>query len=448
VRKLAHVVLPFLAAGALAATACGPAGGSADAGEGDLPDAFVPPCVNLQCKQVTCPGGGTTTLSGTVFTPKGDLPLPNVTVYVPNAPLLDLPEGVVCERCDELISGAPLVRTITDIEGNFALADMPVGQDIPVVLQTGKWRREITIASVQECVDNPVTDQELTRLPRNRAEGNLPRIALTTGSADALECLLRKIGIDDEEFTLESDDGRVNFYNGRGGTSRFDSSLGGENFTGATTFWDQLANLEKYDVVLHSCEGQNNAANKSEQAREALFDYAAMGGRVFLSHYHNWWLRSGPPPWPGLAQTGWTDQCCDSGPRAVKINLLLDKALDMAQWLLHTGASTTLGEISVRNPRGTIPVLDESLAELWAYSETPNQGYVQYLAFDTPQSAPEEDRCGRVVFSDLHVSGGSGRDTPGSAFPNGCTTTDLIAQEKALIYMFFDITGCVPPPLL
>jgi hypothetical protein len=449
-RILAYTLASFiLAAGA---AACGPSGVDEDAGPGggDGGDTLVdaaPTCYNLQCQQVICPGGGTTRLTGVVYTPAGDLPLPNVTVYVPNSALLDLPEGVVCEQCDELISGSPLVRTETDVQGRFVLDNMPVGPNIPLVMQTGKWRRVVKLDQVDECVENVVTDTDLTRLPRNKLEGNIPRIALTTGGADALECLLRKIGIDDSEFTHESENGRVNFYAGRSGSSRFHSSLGGANFTGAETFWNSLTNLANYDVILHSCEGFNNDSNKSSDARQALFDYAAMGGRVFMSHYHNWWLRSGPSPWPTMAVPNWTNECCPSGPWTVNINTALPKAMQMAEWLVHTGASTTLGQISVINPRGTVPALNEDLGELWA-TAAQSTPYVQYFAFNTPMDAPEDERCGRVVFSDLHVSGGSGRDSPGSQFPSGCTTTDLIAQEKALIYMFFDITGCVTPPLL
>src|SRR5262245_30831741 len=61
-------------------------------------------CVNLQCRQVTCPNGGTTSLSGTVYAPtpkefgKPD-PIYNAIVYVPNAQLQPFPKGVTCDKC-------------------------------------------------------------------------------------------------------------------------------------------------------------------------------------------------------------------------------------------------------------------------------------------------------------------------------------------------------------
>jgi hypothetical protein len=54
--------------------------------------------------------------------------------------------------------------------------------------------------------------------------------------------------------------------------------------------------------------------------------------------------------------------------------------------------------------------------------------------------------CGKAVFSDLHASSSPSGDIPGK-----CNTNDLSAQEKALEYLFFDLSACVhddskPPP--
>ena len=49
-------------------------------------------------------------------------------------------------------------------------------------------------------------------------------------------------------------------------------------------------------------------------------------------------------------------------------------------------------------------------------------------------------RCGKVVFSDMHVGGDP---TPFGAFPTACSTGPLSPQEKALAFMFFDIASCV-----
>lgn len=81
-----------------------------------------------------------------------------------------------------------------------------------------------------------------------------------------------------------------------------------------------------------------------------------------------------------------------------------------------------------------------------------------YLSWDsTSANGAAETSCGRVVYSDLHVGGNSGdygaspSDTctkwNGQPVPTGCNTTvDLSAQEKALEFMLFDLTGCLAPP--
>ena len=102
------------------------------------------------------------------------------------------------------------------------------------------------------CASTPLTDTSLTRLPRNQTEGHIPRMALTTGQYDPLECLLRKIGIQDTEFTPEAGMGRVNFFSGVGGTTGYAPALnGGMAFSKVTPFWDSVDSLKKYDLHPH-----------------------------------------------------------------------------------------------------------------------------------------------------------------------------------------------------
>ena len=85
----------------------------------------------------------------------------------------------------------------------------------------------------------------------------------------------------------------------------------------------------------------------------------------------------------------------------------------------------------------------------WIYSATPMS--TQYFSFTTPAVA-NATACGKVVFSDLHVSAGTGgasddASQPSKPFPTGCVTLDLTAQEKALEFMLFDLSSsCVVEP--
>jgi hypothetical protein len=430
-----------------------------DAGARDAgPPPNVPHCTNLQCQQTicrgpdctvpSCAGDAHTTVSGVVYDPAGKVPLYNVIVYVPNAPLAPLPDGVSCDRCDTTTSGDPIVKTTSDTVGRFTLTDVPVGGDIPLVVQIGRWRRQTTIPTVLPCQDNPLTDPELTRLPRNHTEGHLPRIAVTTGHYDALECLLREVGVEDSEFTPESGEGRVNLFNGLGGTDSYDSSLnGGAMFTPAQGWWELLSNLRQYDLILHSCEGVQFPSNKSVTARQAMADYANMGGRVFASHWHNYWIEFGPPPFPSVAQ--FDPQTDPPNPLIAFIDTSFPKGMAMAEWLEGVGASSNLGELLIMGAKHTVDSVTPGLAQRWIYNDTYET--VQYFSFDTPVGSMPGQECGKVVFSDLHLSGTLGtmfaddRSDPSLPFPTGCGGIELTPQKKALEFMLFDLSACLDP---
>ena len=407
-------------------------------------------CTNLACRQSTCrlgncvqspcTPGTVTTLSGHIYDPAGKVPLRGVTVYVPNRALAPIPDGPSCDACTTTLSGEPVVAAKTDASGAFVLgsaaADVPTGANVPLVIQVGKWRREVTVANVPACADTPLTDLDMTRLPRSQSEGHLPRIALTTGSSDALECWLRKIGIWDSEFTAESGSGRVNMFAGTG-TGAYDS---GTTFTPASPWWDSLSNLSRYDVIIHACDGVKAPPNKSAQARQALKDYADMGGHVFGTHWEGYWFASGPAPWPELAT--WIDMADPPNPLTASVDTGFAGGVVLADWLVNVGGSVTRGEISLLGAKRTIGAAGTA-ARRW--TQTFNPVAVQYLDALTPVGGAA---CGRIVLADVHVASGPGGATydssaPDRPFPSGCVTTDLSPQEKALEFMFFD-ASCAP----
>jgi hypothetical protein len=425
----------------------------------------------------TCPSGQHTTISGTVYDPAGANPLYNVVVYVPasSASLPAIPEGVTCDKC----SGAQATGVsvaLSDSSGHFVLHDTPAGTNVPVVVQIGKWRRRTTIPSVTACQDNPLTDANLTRLPRNQSEGHLPQIAVSTGHSDALECLLRKIGIDDSEFTTDAGKGRVHMYVGcvgsdgvAFGANQFAANLGGGSFPSSTTLFADPAKLATYDVLVLSCEGHKCPDIQTDANGANLKAFADEGGRVFLDHLHfNWLNHTNIRSWENAVDiNGVGTDLAD--PFTVDVDTSFPKGMAMSQWLTATGASTTPGELVIHAGQFSINKTIPPYSQQWIHTNDmitidgtdTGDPAVEYLTINTPVEDAVSDagaQCGRMVYTDLHVSAGptsdfSHDDTP---FPGGCVTTSLSAQEKALEFMLFDLSSCVeqesmtpePPPAI
>ncbi|MFC1642186.1 carboxypeptidase-like regulatory domain-containing protein, partial [Myxococcota bacterium] len=431
-------------------------------------------CTNLQCQVRTdCPNGTTTSISGFVYDPAGVNPIYNALVYVPNAALDPVPTGVSCDQCGATASGQPIATALTDETGHFTLTGVPSGANIPLVMQVGKWRRQVTIPGVTDCIDNPLSDPQLTRLPRSQDEGNMPQIAGVTGMRDSLECLLRRIGIADSEFTTDAGSGRVHLYYGgdlRGptgsgaGVSSFDASLNnGAEFSSASTLWASAAKMVTYDIQLYGCEGGEYAATKAPY-RTNFLSYVNGGGRAFLSHYHYYWLRSdseltGTAEYigsaPDLPQTGIT----------AYITTTFPKGAALADWLVNLGV-TPRGELEILEGQHSVAGVNAPTQE-WIHVPTnPNdpdeRRSTQYMSFNTPVTAPEESQCGRVVLTDLHVAAGAetagempvtapvrGREpaqATAATFPSNCSTEALTPQGKALEFLFFDLSSCIQPP--
>ncbi len=447
--------IAFLA-GALAAVAvlgdgCG--GGSSDAGGADAamppllpPDASqldASDCVNLCLRQKECIDT-TTFVSGIVRDPAGKLPVYGAIVYVPNAPVGPLPATGTCDRCGT-VSGSPLVATLTGADGRFLLTNVPAGPNVPLVVQIGKWRRQLVIPNVTECAINPLDD---IRLPRSRCEGDLPRLALTTGGEDAMECFLRKLGIDDSEFTTDTGPGAVHLYAGSGTTvtSAFDAAHGGQTFAPATSLWSDAAKLARYDTVLFACEGQTFPATKPPAALAAVAAYAKAGGRVLASHWQRYWFDTMTADPSGFAPFAtWNDRADPPAGVAAAIDVTYTKGGALKQWLglSEVGALDANGHLALATARHDVDAVDPARATAWASFANPNAGgqsAVALLSANVPTDAADAQQCGRVTYADFHASAG---DAPGPAWPGGCTTTTLTDEEKALAFFLFDLDACL-----
>jgi len=443
----------------------------------------VPGCTGLCLQQQACPGGGTTSIEGYVTSPNGVLPIPNAIVYVPNAAVAAFPAGVSCETC-ATASGSPLISTTTDSNGHFLLPNMPVSDpakvnDIPVVVQLGRWRKQFTIRTMA-CTSTLVPATS-SALPKNHFEGDIPLTAISTGAVDALECVFRKIGVDDAEFTPGNGTGRIRLYQDNGAcipTGAGTCAAGGNTSPKASALYTPCTGagckneIDKFDQVIFGCVGFQD--NKAANVRNNVLGYANKGGRIFATHYAYVWLHA-TAPWSGTAS--WlgglpnTEVQWDSSIQAF-VDTTFPKGTQFANWL-----QAPLAPISATYPppyaavNGLFTVMPPSIqiaearkdinvpagttgvtapAQRWLYTtnasivdngitDPPAEPAVMHYTFNTDWSKPAAQQCGRVVYSDFHVTTGLTEDVK---FPAECAP-GFSSQEKVLAYMLFDLASCV-----
>ena len=437
----------------------------------------TPPCTGLCLEQAACGEMPATTVTGTVTAPgHTDTatwgvpdPIYGALVYVPNGAagpptygVTAFTPGVACESCSSSVSGSPIVTTVTGIDGKFTLTNVPCGNNIPLVMQVGRWRREITIPHVTCCANTALTNTQ-THLPRNKVgepgdlRSDIPLMAFSTGDVDTLHCVLRKIGIDDAEFTNPTGTGRVRFYQDTGAV--IDAST-----PAASALYGNAAELAKYDVALFECVGDQVQKAAADQQR--VINFANAGGRVFATHYSYVWLtdsdgsvgtNTGPKPFSQTASWLVNQNSFDTTIGLVDQTLQGDAATQarrvaFASWLQLVGASTTPGQIPVNavredfNSVSTAPATASGTpAQRWLYTADAFNGPLHYT-FDTPiaysPNAAPTTQCGRVLYSDFHVSDDL---ADSSVFPSECSAGPMTPQEKTLEFMLFDLASCLGP---
>jgi hypothetical protein len=435
-----------------------------------------PPGATLDCfVDHNCPGGAKTTITGKVYDPAGKNPLQNIVVFVPKDPatLPGIQPGTsTCSSCDTSI-GDFVNFTFTGADGSFKLTDIPAGKNVPLVLQIGKWRRIMTVPEVGDCgtTQLPTSGTGQARLPRNHMEGDMPGMALLTGGLDDLGCFLTRMGIAAGEYTAPHGGGRLDVYQGlsiAGNAPTLTSGTAGNCTNTSCPLWASKQSFESYDIVLLACEGDTfdpdaqtdgglggllggGKSNVTKAAKQNLHDWLNEGGKVFATHFHYTWFQNGPPDFQAVANwkgyslgTGMCNNC--------SIDQSFQGGRDFYSWLKTVGALSGTG-INLTGVADSVGTVTMGTTDRWIY-DSANNNDTKYLSFNLPIGGLTVDAgemvtkeyCGKAVFTDLHAGGAPSGDLPGS-----CKTADLSAQEKALEYLFFDLSACVhqenePPP--
>ena len=210
----------------------------------------------------------------------------------------------------------------------------------------------------------------------------------------------------------------------------------------STALWGDLNKLKLYDIAAFSCEcSPHSSATPAMMANVKSF--ADLGGRVFMSHYNSMWISgssSAPQQvWPTVATCN--VDTVPSGSTGIIDQVNNPKGAAFATWMQNVMASTGAGQFTITQSRESCTSVDNSKAERWVYIQDGSTQVPQNFQFTTPQESPADNRCGKVVFSDMHVAS----DFSSGNFPSGCSNTPLTSQEKALAFMFFDISSCVGP---
>jgi hypothetical protein len=256
--------------------------------------------------------------------------------------------------------------------------------------------------------------------------------------------LFPRIGIDAKEFTDPTKGGRMHVYQGVGGGGVAGGTAPDCATNGNCPLWTTKPNLEKYDIVILSCEGDEH--NETKPDKVPMHDWVIEGGKVFATHFHYTWFVNGPSDFQGVAN--WTPRGTnETGP--FDVDTTFPKGQAFVKWLQYVGATNnnTLALNQVRNDLSTV----NAGAQRWVY--TPKNGATaeadRYITFNTPiggnppgpNAEPDAgpSYCGKAVFSDIHV--GVGEDA--STVPSTCSTNPLTPQEKALEFLFFDLSACV-----
>ena len=400
-------------------------------------------CRGRFCQVPKCGGSVTTEITGRLFAPNGVDPVPGATVFVPVEAVPEFPSGLTCDLCNNLPYS--VATAITAFDGSFRLRGVPSGI-FPVVLRLGRFQRVVQVETTP-CVENTIpydtgTSLRGVRLPRKNGElspqDRIPKIAVVSGDNDQIECVLKRIGIDE-----------LDMYNGR--------ALGTKNpppIAESGTLLTDEKTLNNYHIVIVNCtDNQFQSLLGARNVQQNLEAYVGRGGRLYVTD----WAYDVIEQVPEFAsyicfepqKTGGAPMCMGGPEPAMSADSYNSyggqyKVLDdeMARWLAQ------FPSILDRQNRVKVDysfvvvnkVTDDSMGKTKVWVDGPA------LSFgNRPQTVTLDYKsCGRIHYSTYNTEPNA-VVSDSARWPNNCGTK-LAPQERLLEYLFFNIAACVGPP--
>ncbi|MDB4937044.1 MAG: Tryptophan synthase alpha chain [Labilithrix sp.] len=387
------------------------------------------------------PEGGTPPvighLQGRVVAPEGTVPISQAMVYLTTRTPDPIPGNAYCDTCVRLTAFEPYAYTKSD--GTFDLAAYATGKQY-LVVQKGQFRRIREVDVVKG--DQPIAG-DLTRLPgkTDATTGDtVPKIAVVNGGYDKIDFSMKKLGIEE-------------FYRYGDGPVGLPGSDGPGTKTGKTG--NQLMNsapeMSGYHIVLLPCAAMGYSHDDTNGVflcggptgvqKTAFQSYVESGGKLYVTDFAYEAVRQ---TWPGFITF---------------YDATMHPLTNTSQGIgtaCRGGAETTEGKAQDKGLGDWMTAIGHADIELkasWSRIESvhPQPGYgpdgkpktitpkvwmtSNIAGSQLPATVSFEQKCGRVLFSTYHAEGDDG--------------SNLLAQEKALLYVLLEVGVCVgelPPP--
>jgi hypothetical protein len=384
--------------------------------------------------------GQEATISGTVYAPNGVDPVPGATVFVPSSVPELFPPEVKCEVCGSLGTAENFWTTTSAADGTFTLENVCPGDNVPLVLQNGRFRRFLRIKIPEKGIVRLNATQ--SRLPRKTGELDpidaVPRIAVVTGDYDKMECVLRKMGLDE-----------------------LDLFEGGKELLSPKAipkFIDLVGNVDRmkiYNIIFINCTDDTwEKLLQQQQIRDNINDYVKSGGRLYVTDWSYDWIEQ------VSSMSGFIDfepgQSSDQPEKANTATLGQDgievdaiiKDKNLAAWLKNFSNTITepggVPTVHVEHFLGGWVMMHDlhKDTKLWVEGKVRGDGINGVRPLTVTFNFKN---CGKVLFSSYHTEGRENESTffP-KPFPNYCGTKNS-PQDRILEYLIFDIANCIKP---